>query len=149
MTKKIEVPTEYQEACCFVDWLELMKQQGKIIDYCHIANESYGGTRADMLRGTKLKRMGRKRGVFDYQIFVHNKFGYERVFNDESVTIDGKPTKDGYWYGQLVCVELKKTKGGKVSEEQKEWQQVYDHCGIPANICRGAEEAIDFVKQFI
>ena len=126
-----------------------MKQQGKIIDYCHIANESYGGTRADMLRGTKLKRMGRKRGVFDYQIFVHNKFGYERVFGDESETIDGKPTKDGYWHGLLVCVELKKRKGGTVSNEQRYWLDVYFESGIPSKICHGAEEAIEFVKEFL
>jgi hypothetical protein len=137
MPTKIDVPTEYQEACCFVDWLELMKQQGKILDYCHIANESYGGTRADMLRGMKLKRQGRKKGVFDYQIFVNKK---AEDYLDKSPTII---------CAKIICVELKKIKGGKVSEEQLWWRALYQHCGIPAKICHGAEEAIEFVKKFI
>ena len=135
-TKQI-IPTEYQEACTFVDWLELQKQMGKVLDYCHIANESYGGTRADMLRGQKLKRQGRKRGVFDYQVFVQ-----EKIVRDlGKVKICAAP--------KMVCVELKKRKGGTVSPEQKHWAEVYDKCGIPAKICRGAEEAIEFVKGFL
>ena len=131
------IPSEYFEACCFVDWLELMKMQGKIIDYCHIANESYGGTRADMLRGVKLKRMGRKRGVFDYQIFVNKK---AEDYSDKS------PTNI---CGKIICVELKKIKGGKVSEEQIWWKALYQHCGIPAKVCHGADEAIRFVERYL
>jgi len=126
MTRKTDTPTEYEEACTFVEWLELMKMQGKIIDYCHIANESYGGTRADMLRGMKLKRQGRKKGVFDYEIFM----------------LPSCPAFE-------LRVELKKQKGGRVSKEQKYWLRIYEISGIPAKICRGAEEAIDFVKEFL
>lgn len=142
MTKKTNTPTEYEEACTFVDWLELMKMQGKIIDYCHIANESYGGTRADMLRGMKLKRQGRKKGVFDYQIFY-------RFPAAQHLTIDPLGPPPPIVEGRMICVELKKRKGGSVSLEQKHWQEVYTACGIPAKICRGAEEAIKFVKEFI
>lgn len=128
MTKKIEVPTEYQEACCFVDWLELMKKAGKILDYCHVANESYGGTRADLIRGMKLKRQGRKPGVFDYEIFFPE-----------------TPTKPAC----EIRVELKKLKGGRVSPEQLYWSSIYDKCRIINGICYGADEAIRFVKRYM
>ena len=124
--KKTDTPTEYQEACCFVDWLELMKAQGKIIDYCHIANESYGGTRADMLRGMKLKRQGRKKGVFDYEVYIKT------------------PPRE-------LKIELKRQKGylSKVSDEQERWRQIYEACKIPAAVCYGAQEAIDFVEEYL
>lgn len=124
MTNEIEVPSEYYEACTFVDWLELMKNVGKVLDYCHIANESYGGTKADMLRGAKLKRQGRKRGVFDYEVFLP------------------KPPYE-------LRIELKKRRNGTVSKSQKEWLEIYRQCQIPAKVCRGADKAIDFVKEFI
>lgn len=128
MTKKIDVPTEYQEACCFVDWLELMKLQGKILDYCHVANESYGGTRADLLRGMKLKRQGRKRGVFDYEIFL-----------PETLT---RPACE-------LRVELKRLKAGRISDDQLYWSKIYDKCRITNAICYGADAAIRFVKRYM
>ncbi|MBQ6436752.1 VRR-NUC domain-containing protein [bacterium] len=126
MSKKIYVPIEDEEAFTFVDWLETLKLQGIVLDYCHIPNESYGGTWKDVLRGKKLKRMGRKKGVFDYEIFLK------------------KPPRE-------IRVELKRVKKylSKVSQEQKEWQQVYTACGIPAAVCYGAGEAIEFVEGFI
>jgi len=136
------IPTEYQEACTFVDWLELQRQAGKVLDYCHIANESYGGTRADLLRGMKLKRQGRKKGVFDYQIFCMYPY-----FQHASFDPFGQPLPR--IQGRVICVELKKRNGGTVSAEQKYWQEVYKTCGIPAKICHGADEAIEFVEGFI
>jgi len=136
MRKIDDAPSEYQEACAFVDWLELQKQQGTILDYCHIANESYGGTKADMLRGAKLKRMGRKRGVFDYQIFVVK--GYR---------INNKGFREAHY--MMICVELKKRKGGVASPEQKQWLKIYEQADIPAKICSGANEAMEFVQSFI
>ena len=125
--KNTNVPTEFQEACTFVDWLELMKNQGKVLDFCHIANESYGGTRADMLRGAKLKRQGRKRGVFDYEVFLPKTKTH--------------PARE-------LRIELKRS-GGKASQEQLHWLQVYAECQIEAAICQGAEAAIALVKEFI
>ena len=126
MMRSVVAPTEFEEACVFVDWLETMKRMGKVIDFCHVANESYGGTRADLMRGLKLKRQGRKRGVFDYEVFLPE-----------------TPTKPAC----EVRVELKKRVGGKVSEEQRYWQRVYECCRIQSAICHGADEAIKFVER--
>ena len=131
-TRKNNTPTEYNEACTVVDWLELQKQAGRVIDYCHIANESYGRTRADLLRGQKMRRQGRKRGVFDYEVFVL------------SGSADLK-----YQYVRELRIELKRRKGGHISAEQKYWLDVYTQANIPAAICKGADEAIAFVEKYL
>jgi len=48
---------------------------------------------------------------------------------------------------RLVFVEMKRTKGGVVSKEQKEWIEVLNNIGIPAQVCRGATAAINFIKE--
>lgn len=140
------IPTEYEEACAFVDWLELQKQAGKILDYCHIANESYGGKREDMLRGAKLKRVGRKRGVFDYEVFV--RLPGENYWTETQVAKDRNQVVSRDHYCLELRIELKKRKGGTISNEQRYWQEVYKQCGIPAVVCHGAIEAIEYVKGF-
>jgi hypothetical protein len=76
--------------------------------------------------------MGQTAGVWDYEIFI------------PITNIDGEV--DAY---QEVRVELKRRVGGTVSPAQKNWQQVYELAGIPCAICKGAEKAIEFVKQVI
>lgn len=83
-----------------------------------------------MIRGAKLKRMGQSAGVWDYEIFLPIK------------GITGEI--DDY---QLIKIEMKRRKGGTVSAEQKAWGKIYETAGIPNKICRGADEAIEFVKS--
>ena len=126
MTKNTSPKEEY-EARVFAEWLELMKMQGKVVKFAHIANESYGGTRSDMLRGAKLKLMGKRPGVWDYEIYV-----------------PALKCEDS-----LLCIkiELKRQKGGKLSPEQKEWEDVYHRAGHITAVCNGADEAIAFVEK--
>ena len=56
-----------------------------------------------MIRGAKLKRMGQSKGVWDYEIFV--------PFRGITGHIDAY---------QEVRIEMKRRKGGTVSEDQKE-----------------------------
>lgn len=49
----------------------------------------------------------------------------------------------------LVAIEMKRTKGGTVSATQKEWLQVLTEAGIPAKVCRGADEAIALLETFL
>ena len=86
-----------------------------------------------MIRGAKLKRMGQARGVWDYEIWIPQ---YSVVDNEI----------DDY---QLVKIEMKRQHGGTVSPEQKEWQKIYETAGVPCKICRGSEEAIEFVQSFM
>ena len=85
-----------------------------------------------MIRGAKLKRMGQSKGVWDYEIFV--------PFRGITGHIDAY---------QEVRIEMKRRKGGTVSEDQKEWKKVYEKAGIPCKICKGADEAIKFIDEII
>lgn len=118
-------PLEDDECIKFHQWLAL-----RDIPHAHIANESRSSSRSAMIRGAKLKRMGQSAGVWDYEIFLPIK------------GITGEI--DDY---QLIKVEMKRRKGGTVSEEQKKWGKIYETAGIPNKICRGADEAIEFVKS--
>lgn len=122
-----QIPLEDDECIVFHQWLEL-----RHIPHAHIANESRSNTRAAMIRGAKLKRMGQSAGVWDYEIFVPV-YGIDKTIDDY----------------QLLKIEMKRQKGGTVSPEQKKWQQVYETAGIPNKICKGAKEAIAFVEQYM
>jgi len=120
-------PLEDDECIAFSNWLKLEN-----IPVAHIANESRMSSKSAMIRGAKLKRMGQSRGVWDYEVFVPIK------------NIDGKV--DCY---QELRIEMKRRKGGVVSDEQKAWGKVYESAGIPCKICRGADEAIKFVSRYL
>jgi hypothetical protein len=49
----------------------------------------------------------------------------------------------------LVFVELKRTKGGRVSNEQREWLIALGKAGCPSVVCAGAKEAIAFLGKYI
>lgn len=49
--------------------------------------------------------------------------------------------------GKVIFIELKRIKGGFVSPEQKKWIKDLQDLGYPARVCRGADEAIDFVEE--
>lgn len=121
------IPTEYEECKKFVQWLRLNN-----IPHSHCANESQSGSKNAMIRGAKLKAIGQSRGVFDYDIYVPIK------------GITGEV--DCY---ELIKIEMKRIKGGSVSIEQKNWQQIYNMAGIQNKICKGADEAIKFVQSFL
>lgn len=46
----------------------------------------------------------------------------------------------------VIAIELKRTKGGTVSPEQREWIEALNVAGVPAYVCRGAEQAIKLVE---
>ena len=49
--------------------------------------------------------------------------------------------------GKICFVELKRQKGGVVSEEQKKWIDYLNKNGYPAKVCNGCDEAIEFIKK--
>ena len=95
-------------------------------------NESRSGGKNAMIRGAKLKRMGQSRGYWDYDIFIPVKGVTDEI--------------DCY---ELIKIEMKRKKGGVISPEQKKWGEIYKMSGIPCKICKGADEAIDFVEKFL
>lgn len=49
--------------------------------------------------------------------------------------------------GVTAFIELKKQKGGKVSEAQKQWIGWLQAHEFPAKVCNGAREAIKFIIE--
>lgn len=127
---KKTVPIEDVECFDFVDWLNKFAPD---VVYAHVANESRSSKKDAAIRGRKLQRMGQKRGVWDYELFIP-------IYD-----IDGEIGEY-----QEIRIEMKRKRGGgsTTSKEQKNWQKIYDAAGIPNKICYGADEAIAFVKQF-
>ncbi len=113
--KEIDLGTEYNESVAFADYLELLKAQGKVRLYSHIPNETYTTSWAQKLKN---KRMGVSKGFPDYVILTEK---------------------------EMVVIELKRRKGGKVSKEQEEWIAEFQRLGIRASVCKGMDEAVDFL----
>lgn len=67
----------------------------------------------------KMKRAGFRKGFPDFIIIVKNK---------------------------LVFIELKRVKGGVVSDEQRQWLEALIETGAWAKICYGAGDAIELVE---
>lgn len=120
-------PLEADECVAFSNWLKINN-----IPHTHCANESNSGSKSALIRGAKLKRMGQSRGVWDYEVYVPIK------------GIEGNV--DCY---QQLKIEMKRRHKGTVSAEQKAWGKIYELAGIPCKICKGSDEAINFVKNYL
>ena len=125
VSKKPGVPLEEDEAVAFAAWL-----RAQHIPHTHIANEIGGSTRTVKARAMKAKKMGQSAGTWDYDIYVP-------VYD-----INGEI---GAY--QEIRIELKRIKGSTTSPAQKAWGKIYEMAGIPCAVCKGAEKAIDFVRQ--
>jgi hypothetical protein len=89
--------------------------------YCAVPNQG----RRDFVYACKLKRMGVKAGIQDVLIFEPR----------------------GQYHG--CAVELKRKKGGVVSEHQSYWQEALTKKGWLAVICKGADEAIAIMEKYL
>lgn len=121
------IPTEEEEQVAFVQWCRL---KGYVVHHC--ANEVGGGSMQLKMRAIKAKKMGTSKGFPDLLIFVP-------IYG-----VVGEP--DAY---QPIAIEMKRKKGGVVSPEQKQWGEVMSAAGIPFKVCKGCEEAIEFVKEVV
>lgn len=122
-----ECQKEDVECRNFHQWLEINH-----IPHTHVANESRSGKQDAMIRAKKNKELGTARGVWDYEIFVPIRGVFGAI--------------DAY---QQIKIEMKRQKGGVVSEEQKRWGEIYEMAGVPAKVCHGCDEAVDFVRSFM
>lgn len=87
--------------------------------FCHINNEFY--TKSWKQKNRQL-RLGSAKGFPDYLIIVNNK---------------------------LIAIEMKRAKGGVVSPAQKEWVETLNKAGVPTQVCKGADNAIAFIKSML
>lgn len=127
-TKKPPVPIEDFEDIQFHRWLKKNE-----IPHTHIPNESRSSSKNAIIRAKKLKEMGVSRGVWDFEVYVP-------VYD-----IDGDLAEY-----QLLKIEMKRRRGGgsTTSKEQRDWGKKYQLAGIPCKVCYGADEAIEFVKEY-
>lgn len=121
------IPKEEDEQIAFVSWCKL----NNIICH-HCANEIGGSTRALKLRAIKAKKMGTSKGFPDLLVFV---------------PIKGINHRIDAW--QMLAIEMKRKKHSSTSKEQKEWLRMLELSGIPSRVCKGAEEAVAFVREYM
>lgn len=92
----------------------------KKIPFTHVPNETFTRSWAQK---AKNKRLGVARGVPDYMIVTPH---------------------------CLVFVEMKRRKGSTTSKEQKEWMSMLNGCcNVRAKVCKGCDEAINFIETFL
>lgn len=104
--------TEYQECLLLVEYLEILRTQGKVYRYTHIPNETFTKS-----WGTKMKnkRMGVNPGFPDYIIIGKNK---------------------------VICIEMKRAvRIAKASSDQLLWITELTARGIPSYVCNGFKAA--------
>lgn len=87
----------------------------------HTPNEG----RRTLWQGAALKAQGLRAGYPDYTLYI---------------------AKNGY-HGLMI--ELKRKKGGVTSDKQKYWIDLLNRNGYLAIICRGADEAIKAIEDYL
>lgn len=124
---KVECPIEDIECEVFHNWLEQFN-----IPHTHIPNESKSQTKAAIIRGKKLKKLGVSSGYWDYDVYVP--------------VVDVDDTVIGF---ELIKIEMKRAKKSlsTVSAKQKWWGNIYDMAGIECYICYGAEAAEQVISE--
>lgn len=127
----IDNPTEDQEQEAFVQWLRLK-------GYAHfrVPNETYTKSWSQK---AKNKKLGVSSGVPDLFVAV--------PFPPPHLIIAHKDRDDEVRNKTLVAIEMKRKKGGVTSTNQKKWIKTLNEAGIQAVVCKGCDEAIEFIKS--
>ena len=48
-----------------------------------------------------------------------------------------------------LFIEMKRKKGGSLSDAQKKWLRILDINGYQASVCKGAEDAIQTIERYL
>ncbi len=124
--KKSSVPTEREEQ---VRLAKLLDKLGLL--WCSIPNSGHGNYgKQGAIRGARLRAEGLKSGAPDALIF------------------DSPPTpREANPHCKGLAIELKRVKGGKVSEAQERWLSALRERNWEARVCRGFDEALEVLKE--
>jgi hypothetical protein len=117
--KKPNSPTEAQEMAVLADYLDAC---GFL--WCHVPNERKCSPRA----GARLKRLGVKAGVPDVLIF------------DLPPHMDRRECAG-------IAIELKRERGGALSDAQRQWLEELRKRRWIAEVCHGAQEAFELLQK--
>lgn len=119
---RIAVPTEHEEQAALMDWIYLTSWKYPELNlFYHVPNEGKRSPAAAM----KLLAEGLKKGVPDNFL----------------------PVARGGYHG--LYIELKRTKGGKLSPEQRQWLDDLNAQGYLAVECKGWEAAAKVIENYI
>lgn len=114
-------PLEHIEAVRLANYLAVLKNQKKILRYCHIVNEfKLGRSRMGLIK--TMKSEGWQPGVPDYLIVSPK---------------------------EIIFIELKRSQGGKTSPEQERWIEDLNSLGIKAVVCNGFSDAHKFLQSVL
>jgi hypothetical protein len=109
--------TEHQAQCAIAS---LLNRLGLL--WCHVPNEG----KRSAVAGARLRAAGLKSGCPDILLFS---------------PAPNKPEARG------VAIELKREKGGRISEAQKEWIWRLNEAGWYATVCHGYDAAINELEE--
>jgi len=119
--RKKAVPTEHEEQVEFIKWARQNLQPDVFAMLFAIPN---GGKRSKKT-AVDLKAEGVKPGVPDLML----------------------TTPRGKYHG--LFIEMKRTKGGVVSKEQREMIAMLQNAGYAVYVCRGCDEAQDAMREYM
>ncbi len=119
---KPRIPTEEFEQELVFQWAAYGQRKYPELALLHA---SANGGHRHKATAARLKRTGVKAGVPDMFLPVARN-GHHGLF-----------------------IELKRRKGGRVSPEQKEWLKALNEQGYRAVVCKGADEAIKELKEYL
>lgn len=120
--KKVNyTPTEEQEQKAFCQWCLMESNKYKGLDLIYAIPN--GGSR-NQIEARNLKLTGVKAGVPDLFLPVAKK-GYHGLF-----------------------IEMKRQKGGRLSDYQKWWLEKLTEQGYATAVCKGLDEAIKTVEEY-
>ena len=108
-------------------------EQQALFDYCH----GLGGNVDNRLRMLHVIANGAWRGVGQMEAGMKESAGIPDVF---------LPVPTAIFNG--LYIELK-VPGGKVSSKQREWIKALRRQGYAAEVCVGAEKAIEMIHQYL
>lgn len=117
-----KLPSEGEEQATLFSWAQMQSRRRPELKLLfHIPN---GGSR-NKIEAAHLKAQGVKAGVPD--LFL--------------------PVARGVWYG--LFIELKRQKGGRVSDQQRRWIEALERQGYRAEIACGWREAAAIITDYL
>jgi hypothetical protein len=115
-------PLEWEHQASIFEWAVVsIRKYPKL----KLLNGSLNGVRLTIGQAVKAKRAGMKKGYPDISL----------------------PVACGGYHG--LFIELKRKYSGVVGKEQKLWLKALNDEGYKAEVCRGADEAIDLIIRYL
>lgn len=119
-----QIPTEDEEQMALFTWANHMAATGRLPELYWLYHVPNGGSRGPAEAG-RFKAMGVKRGVPDVALDVPR----------------------GGFHG--LRIEMKRRRGGVLSDEQADWLDYYNANGYRAVVCYGWDEARMEIEDYL